>query len=1750
MAKKDILSTSEFLAQMRRTPLGSTTELTFGDAQVLSRSGIDVSNYGNEGNEYVDNLAKEEKESGTFWENLFGTIDNIANAFGKGFVSMFEGIVDLGVTLAGDIGSWFGASTDWAEDFVKVDIAGNLANFTETFGNFTPWGLAKTIKNASEYGGEYWQDFGKAWSTLGLGLWGGVSDQEYEDWREKYAYSHDVLEKDAGWFGQAVLGVAEGAGQLVGMYLTAGIGGAAGLSAKGAQVLSLAAMSVGAAGKGSEQALEEGANIHQATLYGVLTGAVEAGTEALGGIGTDVASGIVGKAALKNAAVKKFTSTLGGKALAGFLSEGLEEVISDVANPILKKVSYDYDMDLGGEYSSGEFWAGLTQSFVIGGVLGGIGETGQYYRLGKTTINGKKVGQKGALAYSEFADAKEDLTKRAKKLNKTFSEIASMNEIDITEGTNIDRALEQVRTDSSLSEEQKTKLENALSKAKEANTKYMKAQDNLLAELQTQGITGDDLQKEYQSKIDSKAQEVGEELGIDVEVQEQLENAVKDNAEIARAIEEGAITSNYGEKNSIRAYGENSAAEVTALNSLELLKTSDGELYNDLMAIADQLVEIDDDFKYKVEQNSKNYQIQNKLSVEEATKLAKQTVLGTRIANYFNKDNAGALKNPKNFHKFLEIMQNSLTPLETGIDTVGVTPEPMLPTETYNPIETMDSEMNALVRTIKEPNLKSKVRVGKTSVKSSAAWLQNVGYQYETLAVKLWNSAASIEAGFRKFGDSQQKAMQRTENVRMARSIAADVSQNGFYTYDENGKVQRTTKGLYNGVDGIQDVLNKEFTKDLRGKEANEARKYGFQTFYESLALMVEQDRINASIGTDLVSLEDIEKLANSQEKPRKTVFGRWLETRTMPSDLLTKISEHFPKLSEAIENGVILDESTFNELAHKTATERSVELDGEALEVYKETSKFLRLLNNEDITNRLAEIDEEFPIFKEIREEVWKYNRELLRMQYEGGYLTKAAYEWMQKNYSHYVPTYREMILNVNADISMSMTSSTMKAAKGSDLVIKDMFQSMQMQTIKFHQKVALNELIRDFVQASTGELNEYVMSEEIKKAEAPRSTDSSMTYYLTRPALDGNVITYYENGEAHSFLTNANVMEGFQSLAGVYRDTLINLPLMKYVARAQKLVKNLLTTYNPFFGLRNAIRDLWDASFYSPTGMSSVLRNLPKAYKSIISNDIDYQTFVASGGIGTSIMTTTDIYTEKKKVSSKWEYIVKPWKAIERVNEVIEVATRYAQYLATTKSLFNERAKGKNSMSDKQIITRGVYEAHEITLNFSRSGTIGRQINNTFGLFLNANIQGFTKMVRTFLAPKTVKDWAELILKCLILGIGAQLLNELIYFDDEDYKSLSSSVKNNYYLIKAGDQFIRIPKGRVISAFNAIVSGAFSSAKGDKNAMSDSVKYALLEANSPVTGQGINLGFFQAIDDAKKNRTWYGGEIVSQKWDGTRPSEQYEKDTSYISRWIGKLTNTSPLKIEYVLDQYSGIVGDILLPLTSDEASMYKLYRIVKDQYLIDPVEKSKYSKDFYDYKEQLTFDKTDGDAVATIQVAYMTKAQSEIKELNAQIKEINDDESKSASDKAAETKAIQIVINAAFKAAVENCQSIGEALKNYTIDEENMSEVQNEVFREVLGAESALRIYNKNVYSKAQCYNKAGVSYEDFYVWYFNMKNFATKDEAERYIARIHVSPQIKNLIYRLAGWNLGKDKNEVLTRWLKNKGLTDEEIEMIL
>ena len=138
-------------------------------------------------------------------------------------------------------------------------------------------------------------------------------------------------------------------------------------------------LSLRAYGGAAQTARQEGASHEQQVLYGAASAAVEALTEKIGsigiqnkvfgkGFGDDIAKGIVravedlggspaGRAALNRAAT----------AGVGFVSEGLEEAISEVVDPLLKRGIYsDEKIDLA------ETAKNAAYSFLVGGALGGV----------------------------------------------------------------------------------------------------------------------------------------------------------------------------------------------------------------------------------------------------------------------------------------------------------------------------------------------------------------------------------------------------------------------------------------------------------------------------------------------------------------------------------------------------------------------------------------------------------------------------------------------------------------------------------------------------------------------------------------------------------------------------------------------------------------------------------------------------------------------------------------------------------------------------------------------------------------------------------------------------------------------------------------------------------------------------------------------------------------------------------------------------------------------------------------------------------------------------------------------------------------------------------------------------------------------------------------------------------------------------------------------------------------------------------
>ena len=83
----------------------------------------------------------------------------------------------------------------------------------------------------------------------------------------------------------------------------------------------------------------------------------------------------------------------------------------------------------------------------------------------------------------------------------------------------------------------------------------------------------------------------------------------------------------------------------------------------------------------------------------------------------------------------------------------------------------------------------------------------------------------------------------------------------------------------------------------------------------------------------------------------------------------------------------------------------------------------------------------------------------------------------------------------------------------------------------------------------------------------------------------------------------------------------------------------------------------------------------------------------------------------------------------------------------------------------------------------------------------------------------------------------------------------------------------------------------------------------------------------------DVANNLTWYGTAIEGRQFENIEPKKRYDESTSSIAIAMGKVLNYSPKKIHYLLDQYSGVIGDFILPATTKRAEKRfpkrKLYR-----------------------------------------------------------------------------------------------------------------------------------------------------------------------------------------------------------------------------
>lgn len=251
----------------------------------------------------------------------------------------------------------------------------------------------------------------------------------------------------------------------------------------------------------------------------------------------------------------------------------------------------------------------------------------------------------------------------------------------------------------------------------------------------------------------------------------------------------------------------------------------------------------------------------------------------------------------------------------------------------------------------------------------------------------------------------------------------------------------------------------------------------------------------------------------------------------------------------------------------------------------------------------------------------------------------------------------------------------------------------------------------------------------------------------------------------------------------------------------------------------------------------------------------------------------------------------------------------------------------------------------------------------------YMNAAIQGIDQIARLY-KNNPVQATVKAFLALSVPGAVMYAVNH----DDPNYQKISNRIKDNFMLIPKGDGtffkiakpkelgtlFIDLPE-RLMRKFAEEDPAAFRDfadqlrtnflPPGISGALKDG---GLTDRMLGVTGETI-LG---PIADLAANENFSGAPIVPGYLDRLSPGLQADTKTTDIARWIGDKTygtslEQSPKKLDYLVRQYTGVIGQLGQPLLSPGGDIGST---LTQQVTADPVFSNDISTEFYKYKEKL--------------------------------------------------------------------------------------------------------------------------------------------------------------------------------------------------
>lgn len=596
----------------------------------------------------------------------------------------------------------------------------------------------------------------------------------------------------------------------------------------------------------------------------------------------------------------------------------------------------------------------------------------------------------------------------------------------------------------------------------------------------------------------------------------------------------------------------------------------------------------------------------------------------------------------------------------------------------------------------------------------------------------------------------------------------------------------------------------------------------------------------------------------------------------------------------------------------------------------------------------RCEELLAQNPWLEEKAQGIYEWWDAFMRNWAVGDSISLEQYEAMRRKYPHYVPTYRQSEKGIGAPASVTSRSATpgkaTQRATGSfrEVVnIEDSFTKMVGKIVKLSRT---NELYKNMLDTAMldndGAFEDMIVfnwdwqdgayGRELEEGaffngDFDHHIDNNIGTEVNKTDGGYTLSAWYDGVKFSAYISE----DLFTSIAGVTGNLDQGLEKLTQIGNTlTSPMKSMITGNNPIFGLRNVIRDLSTAMINtrvtnSMTGMA-FYKYWAQAINEIRKGSDHWHNFVALGGTHStyyndSVNPSKALYKEKGLAGKMWE-------TFGKFNEVTESATRFAEYLATVERL--------GDTYENRI--KGIKNAAEVTVDFSRKGRYGKTIN-AWVPYWNPAVQGIDKQIRALVeAPE-----GSTIVKQVLKTGGRAMLNTVLletimqailkYTDrDDEWEELDDRTKDAYYCIPLKDEhrFLKIPKSR---EWSAILGNPFwrllEYANGRDNPFENYLETSIEASYIPPAifrldrenGFDTDIVLASIALDLARNEDFAGRTIVPSALQSGSLDQQFDKDTSFFAKQLGDLINFSPMQIDYFIESYCGDFGQLFIEATS---------------------------------------------------------------------------------------------------------------------------------------------------------------------------------------------------------------------------------------